>query len=169
MMLHVVNEADIATHANPVGRDRANDIVSLDLAGHGMPGKYEQMWTRADGGKRFFELCCIPFFAYGESLGDVLEIDTATGTHQIHAKCGHRTIRFAFLDDRAAHAEHVALHQSVTSDLGCQVEFRAGNHYAAIDLPPGADASAVIAVLARLANVGALAWEWADPATSEAG
>jgi hypothetical protein len=48
MMLHMVNEADIAAHANPVGRDRANYIVRLDLAGHGMPGKYEQMWTRAD-------------------------------------------------------------------------------------------------------------------------
>jgi hypothetical protein len=57
----------------------------------------------------------------------------------------------------------------MTSDLGCQIEFRVGHHYAAIGLPPRADASAVVAVLARLANVGALAWEWADPATSEAG
>ncbi len=49
------------------------------------------------------------------------------------------------------------------SDLGCQVEFRAGNHYAAIDVPPGTDAAAVIAVLTPLAEAGALTWEWADP------
>jgi Domain of unknown function (DUF4265) len=156
-------DADIATHANPVGRDRANFIVRLDFTEHGMPGKYEQMWTRAGDRAGLFELCCIPFFPYGQSLGDVLEIDTSTGTHKIRAKSGHRTIRVAFIDHQAAHTHHAAVHQSLAADLGCQAEFRAGNHYVAIDLPPTADAAEVIAVLTPLAESGALAWEWADP------
>ncbi len=169
-MLHdalVVNDADIATHTDPVGRARTNYIVRLDLTEHGMPGKYEQMWTRTDD-KRLFEVCCIPFFPYGQSLGDILEIDTATGTHKIHAKSGHRTIRIAFLDDHAAHAEHVGIHVTLVNDLGCQIEFRAGNHYAAIDLPPGADVAAVLAALAPLAESEMLTWEWADPPGAQA-
>lgn len=161
---HVVSESDIATHANPVGRARANYIVRLDLTQYGMPGKYEQMWTRSGSDDGLFELCCIPFFPYGQSLGDVLEIDTGTGAHQIRAKSGHRTIRVAFLHDDAAHLEHVRLHRSLAGGLGCQVEFRAGNHYAAIDLSPGVDAAAVIAALEPLAESGSLVWEWADPA-----
>jgi hypothetical protein len=158
----VLNDADIATHTDPVGRGRTNYIVRLDLTQHEMPGKYEQMWTRTED-KRLFELCCIPFFPYGQSLGDTLEIDPATGAHQLHAKGGHRTVRAAFLDDAAAHAQHAALHHALVSDLGCQVEFRAGHHYAAIDLPPGTDATTVIAILTPLAAAGALTWEWADP------
>ena len=73
----VINDADIATHTDPVRRGRTNYIVRLDLTQHDMPGKYEQMWTRTDD-KRLFELCCIPFFPYGQSLGDTLEIDTAS-------------------------------------------------------------------------------------------
>lgn len=149
MMPHVVNDADIATHANPARRDRAKHIVRLDLADYRVPGKYEQMWTRSGDGDGLFELCCVPFFPDGLSLGDVLEVDTATGAHQIRAKSGHRTIRIVFVDDRAAHAQHVALHMSLVGDLCCQVEFRAGNHYAAVDLPPQADEEAVIAFLLR--------------------
>jgi Domain of unknown function (DUF4265) len=164
----VINDADIATHIDPVGRDRANYIVRLDLTEHGMAGKYEQMWTRTDD-KLVFELCCIPFFPYGQSLGDTLEIDTATGAHRVHAKSGHRTIRAAFLNDQAAHAQHSAMHRALVNDLGCQVEFRAGHHYAAIDLPPGSDASTVMAALTPLAEAGALTWEWADPPAPQTG
>lgn len=161
MIPRVVNDSDIATHATPAGRDRANYIVRLDLSEYGMPGKYEQMWTRtrtSDIGQ-LYELCCIPFFPYGQSLGDVLKIDTGTGAHKVHSKSGHKTIRIAFLDDQAAHTQHDALHHSLTGELGCQVEFRAGNHYAAVDLPPETDATAVVAILSPLARTGALTWE----------
>ena len=164
----VVPNADIATHADPVGRARTNYVVRVNLTEHGMPGKFEQMWTKTDD-KRLFELCCIPFFTYGQSLGDVLEIDTADGTHKVHAKGGHRTIRIAFLDDQAAHAQHVAIHRVLIDDLGCRVEFRAGNHYAAVDLPPGTDPPAVLAILDPLAESGALMWEWADPPDPQTG
>jgi hypothetical protein len=45
------------------------------------------------------ELCCIAFFAYGQSIGDVLEVTVGTSQHRILAKSRHRTIRFAFTDD----------------------------------------------------------------------
>jgi hypothetical protein len=73
-----VTDSKIATHAEPVGRNRTNFIVCLDLTDHGMPGHYEQMWTRTQD-KRLLELCCIPFFTYGQSMGDILEVTPGTG------------------------------------------------------------------------------------------
>lgn len=101
----VTDESKIATHSDPVGRDRTNYIVKLDLTDHGMPGHFEQCWTRTDD-QRLFELCCIPFFTYGQSLGDILEVILGTGQHKVESKSGHSTIRFAFTDDRRAHEQH---------------------------------------------------------------
>jgi hypothetical protein len=153
--------AKIITHADPAWRERTNFIARLDLAQHGEPGRYEQVWTRTDD-QHLFELCCIPFFTYGISLGDTLQIDRKTGTHTIHQKSGHRTIRIVFRSDKAAHQQHNQLHDTLTGTLGCLAEFH-GVHYAAIDLATDHQASAVIDMLAPLHDAGALIWEWADP------
>jgi Domain of unknown function (DUF4265) len=110
-----------------------------------------------------FELCCIPFFTYGQSLGDILDVTPETGQHRVLSKSGHRTIRFAFTDDRQAHEQHQALHGQLTGDLGCCIEFHR-SHYAAVDLAPGIDAGDVVRVLAPHRDAGYLTWEWADPA-----
>lgn len=156
-----VTERQIATHADPARRDDANFIVRLDLTEHGMPGKYEQMWTRTQD-QRAFELCCIPFFTYGHSIGDTLEVTTGTGQHRVLAKSGHRTIRFAFTSHQQAHELHQALHGTLAAQPGCRVEYH-GPHYAAIDLAPDTSASQVIDALAPHAAAGYLTWEWADP------
>ncbi len=82
-----MTERQIVTHAEPARRDEANFIVRLDLTEHGMAGTYEQMWTRTED-QHSFELCCIPFFTYGQSLGDVLEVTAGTGQHRVLAKSG---------------------------------------------------------------------------------
>lgn len=91
----VTDDCRIATHTEPVGRGRANFIVRLDLVQHGMPGYCEQVWTRTED-QRLFELCCIPYFTYGQSRGDMLQVTLGTGQHAAQAKSGHRTIRFNF-------------------------------------------------------------------------
>lgn len=65
--LSVIDQSKIATHDEPAARSRSNYIVRLDLTADGLPGHYEQMWTRTDDRQRH-ELCCIPFFTYGLSL-----------------------------------------------------------------------------------------------------
>lgn len=60
-------------HQHPVWRDRADHIVNVDLD-HGLSGKQEQLWTRLVGADEV-EICCIPFFAYDLSLGDIAVID----------------------------------------------------------------------------------------------
>jgi hypothetical protein len=158
----VTDESKIATHANPVGRDRTNHIVRLDLSEHGMPGRFEQCWTRTED-QRLFELCCIPFFTYGQSLGDLLAVELGTGRHKIHSKSGHRTIRFAFTDDRQAHDLHPQLHGALIQGAGCLVEYRNGGHYGAIDIDQEHKVNDVIDILTPLHDQGGLVWEWADP------
>jgi hypothetical protein len=95
--LSVIGESKIATHEEPAARDRSNYIVRLDLTGDGMPGHYEQMWTRTEE-KLNFELCCIPFFTYGLSLRDSFAITGSDGAYRVVSKGGHRTIRIAVQD-----------------------------------------------------------------------
>lgn len=162
----VTDEPRIATHSDPVWRARTNYIVQLDLTEHGMAGNFEQCWTRTED-QRLFELCCIPFFTYGHSLGDVLEIDLGTGRHRIHRKGGHQTIRIAFTDDYEAHAQHQRLHGALVDDAECLVEVRHGGHYAAIDIDDPLKAALVIDILTPLHDAGHLIWEWADPVTPD--
>ncbi|MGZ4575638.1 MAG: DUF4265 domain-containing protein [Mycobacteriaceae bacterium] len=118
----MVDESKIATHDSPVGRSRSNYMIRVNLDRDGMPDHYEQMWTRTEDSHRH-ELCCIPFFTYGLSLGDVVTMTDAYGGYRVESKSGHRTIRFAIQSDAYAHEGHEGLHGGLT-DLGVLTEFR---------------------------------------------
>ena len=62
----------IATHPAAVWRLRADFLLHVDLKAHGMPGRGEQLWARRVGEHRF-QICCVPFFSYGITLGDVVD------------------------------------------------------------------------------------------------
>jgi hypothetical protein len=83
----VIDESKIATHDEPAARERSNYIVRLDLTADGLPGHYEQMWTRTDDRQRH-ELCCIPFFTYGLSLGDVITLTTRMAHTELSPRVG---------------------------------------------------------------------------------
>jgi hypothetical protein len=157
----VIDEFRIATHDEPVARERTNYIVRLDLAADGMPGHFEQMWTRTEDKQRF-ELCCIPFFTYGLSLGDVITVGEH-GAYRVDSKAGHRTLRFAIQDQEFAHRRHEELHGALAV-TGALMELRGhALGYGAIDIVTQIQADAVIEVLRPLAENATLMWEWADP------
>jgi hypothetical protein len=87
---------DIATHAEPAWRDRANFLIFADLSGTGMPGRLEQLWARQLAGDSF-ELCCIPFFTYGLALGDVVQTtphgERSYVDNRVTATSGRRVLR----------------------------------------------------------------------------
>jgi Domain of unknown function (DUF4265) len=158
----VPDESKIATHESPAARERSNYIVRLDLTADGLPGHYEQIWTRTED-ERHHELCCIPFFTYGLSLGDVLTLTSEEGAYRVVSKSGHRTIRIAVQDESYAHEQHESLHGEL-SQLGVLAEFRGhANGYCAVDIANQAQVDALIAMLSPLAETGVLMWEWADP------
>jgi hypothetical protein len=164
--LLVIDESKVATHDEPAARERTNYIVRLDLTADGMPGHFEQMWTRTEDKQRF-ELCCIPFFTYGLSLGDVITIIGEHGSYRVESKAGHRTIRFAIRDQEFAHRRHEELHGALAA-TGALMELRGhALGYGAIDIATQHQADAVIEVLRPLTENATLMWEWADPVVSE--
>ena len=129
----MIDESKIVTHDEPAARQRSNYIVRLDLTAVGLPGHYEQIWTRT-GESQLHELCCIPFFPYGLSLGDVIALTTADGAYRVESKGGHRTIRIAVQDQTYAHEHHEDLHEALVK-IGVVAEFRGHAHgYCAVDI-----------------------------------
>ena len=120
----------------------------------------------SDQGRRLHELCCIPFFTYGLSLGDVVTLTNREGAYRLSSKSGNRTIRFAIEDATYAHERHEELHRQVV-EVGVLMEFRGhANDYGAVNIANQAQAEAVVALLSPLAVSGVLVWEWADPVVS---
>jgi hypothetical protein len=156
----MVGEGRIATHNDPVMRDRTNYIIKVALDSHGLPGEFEQMWARTDeqGG---YELCCIPFFTYGLSLGDRVAWSDTRRDAKAVSKSGHKTIRFAFQDRTVASDRHAEFHGDLVA-TGCLLEFFSDG-YGALDIADEAQERAVLDVLGRWFEEGALSWEWADP------
>lgn len=159
----MIDESKIATHDEPAARDRSNYIVRLDLSADGLPGHYEQIWTRIDD-RQQHEVCCIPFFTYGLSLFDLITLTNADGAYRVKSKSGHRTIRVALQDQTYAHERHEEFHGGL-AQIGVLTEF--GGHaysYCAVDIVNQNQADAVIGMLSPLVDTGTLIWEWADPA-----
>ena len=64
-------------HLNPVWREKANFIIGAvvpSLKNNPKEKVWEQLWARKIDNDHY-EICCIPMFAYGLALGDVVEID----------------------------------------------------------------------------------------------
>jgi len=160
----VIDEDKIVVHAEPVERDRTNYIVRWDLAFDELPGWFEQLWTRTDDRQRY-ELCCIPFFPYGVSLGDIVEFPDGAAPRVV-AKSGHRTVRLIVEDVAFAHERHHELHGAIAA-TGAAMEFcRFRGHergYGAVDLADDAQVDAVLAVFGAFHERSVISWEWADP------
>ncbi|WP_177228866.1 DUF4265 domain-containing protein [Amycolatopsis sacchari] len=65
-------------HLRPAWSDRANFVIHARLPDEGSPKKFEQLRVRRVAQTRF-EICCIPFFLYDLSLGDVVETSSRYG------------------------------------------------------------------------------------------
>jgi Domain of unknown function (DUF4265) len=84
-----------AAHDQPVWRDRANFLIQARIDAEGSPRRFEQLWARQMENHRF-EICCIPFFLYNVSLGDVVEKDTNTQLVRVVEPSGRFVFRVWF-------------------------------------------------------------------------
>ncbi len=91
----------VITHDFPVWRKKANFILALNLEESDVPKnwKWEQIWAMQVE-NNIFEVCCIPFFAYGVALGDLVTTHTLNGKQYVVNKVverkGHSTFRIWF-------------------------------------------------------------------------
>lgn len=125
---------DAATHERPAWMSRSNFIIRIELSAWNMPGKAEQLWAfRLD--QTSFLICCIPFFAYGISLGHEVVCDDFFTVKQVRRKGGHETVRIAVIpEDRIAELSS-RLQEFVNRHSLAHEWFKPG--YLAIDFPEG--------------------------------
>lgn len=149
----------IVTHPDPVGRSRTNNIqrIAIDVPA---ADRFEQIWTYTED-QHVFELCCIPFFPYGVSLGDRITI-AEDGSFVVVEKSGHQTIRVVIHDVVYAHEHHVEFHDLIVG-AGARAETFGHATYWALDVDDPAHAQRVIEALAPLSEARILDWERADP------
>ena len=147
-------------HEDPARRNEANYIARVDLSPFGFDGEVEQVWLRSLGDGSF-ELCCIPFRAYGMALGDVVTVSEgeATVTSVIRGS-GNRVLRVLLAPDSAAQVSASEVKREI-DDSGLINEW-SGDRHVAIDVPPLVDVSALIGLLVRGEKDSLMFWEWGD-------
>ena len=127
----------IVTHSTPVWGTKSNFLIRVGVNDSGMTGAIEQLWARKIDHSTF-EVCCIPFFAYGLALGDTVAC-SADFTIQRRLFCGgHRTLRIAIADFENQHRIHEGLHEWVFASGLLHEWYSQG--YLAVDLPPSLQA-----------------------------
>jgi hypothetical protein len=103
--------ANVAVHANPVWRSKANFIIRARVTDVSTEGDFEQLWTRRIDEDRF-EVCCIPFFLYGISLGDVVRAGASDGyvMRSVIGRSGNGVARVAIKPDADVSLVHGQIH-----------------------------------------------------------
>jgi hypothetical protein len=146
--------SDIATH------DPAPDsdfVIRVDLAGHGMPGRREQLWAKQVAPTRFV-LRSIPFFAYGIRPGDEVETDEGFSVQRVVHSSGNQVLRVA-VSPAGAGAIQAELH-SLLEHLGLSHEWHREG-YVAIKLPSDAIPHSLLSYIEPRAHDGQLHFELA--------
>jgi hypothetical protein len=130
-----MDETKIATHSDPVWRDRADFIIMARLADFD-EARWEQLWAKRIAECRF-EICCIPFFVYDLALGDEVETETdgdfAWVVQRVVKDAGQYTFRVWFGEvpdlSRDLHHHHGIYHEVLNrlGELGCMSEWSSSN------------------------------------------
>ncbi|MFF4535538.1 DUF4265 domain-containing protein [Streptomyces aureus] len=146
------------SHDDPVHRTASGHLARVDLAPFDLEKSIEQLWlSKAEGG---YEVCCIPFWAYGLALGDVVAVSDNGYISGIVRKSGRRVLRVLFLEPRPSMDSRVPL-RSVLESAGLLSEWN-GDRHVAIDVPDESAMRQVYDVLNPEIQNGTAFWEWAD-------
>jgi hypothetical protein len=138
-----------AVHPEPVWRGRSDFIISAVLP----EGRSEQLWARQIDDRQF-ELCCIPFFLFDLSLGDVVETDAEYAVTRVVERSGRYTFRVWFGESSHPRDEVV----TALTALGTLTEWSSLN-LLAVDATDANHAQIVADFLQERADLGQLLYE----------
>jgi hypothetical protein len=145
---------ETATHKSPVWETKANFLIRADLSQNEMKGHHEQIWAKKINDYQFV-ICCIPFFTYGISLGDIVQTDNDYIIQNKILSAGHRTLRIAVANKAHLDQLHISIHEWAENTNFLYEWYASG--YLAIDLPPNTHLD--ISFLEYLEQKGELSFE----------
>ncbi|CAM5509818.1 hypothetical protein SXANM310S_03746 [Streptomyces xanthochromogenes] len=149
-------------HEQPVGRTSTNYIARADLAPFDLDGQVEQLWFKAlnDGS---YEVACIPFAVYGIALGDVVLLNNDDYVIEVVRNSWHRTLRLLFTPNVPPADVQRATDEIKTEIIAADLRSEwNGARHVAVDVPPDAEPTQLLAVMEAAVNAGHAFWEWAD-------
>jgi hypothetical protein len=130
-----MDETKIATHSDPVWRDRANFILMARMDDFDEV-RWEQLFAKRLT-ENHFEICCIPFFVYDLALGDEVETEVdgefAWVVQRVVKDAGQYTFRVWFGDAPGLSGDlhhHREIYHEVSErlhKLGCLSEWYSPN------------------------------------------
>ncbi|WP_075733111.1 DUF4265 domain-containing protein [Streptomyces acidiscabies] len=135
-------------------------MAMTDLAPFGLGRMLEQLWLRENSGGSGYEVCCVPFYAYGLSLGDVVGKSGADFIDRLIVKSGRRVLRVLFADSQDSMEARSALREAV-AEVGLLSEWN-GDRHVAIDVPGNAMMQRVFDSVREDVAAGNAFWEWGD-------
>ncbi|MEV7860914.1 DUF4265 domain-containing protein [Streptomyces hirsutus] len=135
-------------------------MAMVDLAPFGLGGMLEQLWLRKLPEDSGYEVCCIPFYAYGLALGDIVGKSEADTIDRLIGRSGRRVLRVFFVDPRPSGDSRAALRSAVAS-ANLLSEWN-GEHHVAIDVPDVSAMQPVFESVQDEIQKGAAFWEWSD-------
>lgn len=150
-------QPEFVVHQDPVWRERANFIVHAELPEKDRPKRFEQLWVRQLGDDRF-ELCCIPFFVFNLSLGDVVATSPKDGRKYVVDKVVEPSGRYVF---RVWFGQSFHPREEIASELkalGSLIEWSSRN-LLAVDAADGEHAQLLADFLMEREKAGHLVYE----------
>ena len=97
--MQATDQTSYINHEDPARRPDRAYMAMADLAPFGSPDTCEQLWLKPlDGGE--YEVCCIPFRAYGIALGDRVGLSARDFVDRVVHHSGRRVLRVLFIDPR---------------------------------------------------------------------
>jgi hypothetical protein len=163
------NDRNVVVHLTPVWRAKADFLIQGLLDDwEALTHSWEQVWCKKITAEQF-EVCCIPFFLYGVSLGDIVQTKPTFGVDYswdcVVVPSGHQTYRVWFggsNDD-----DHQIRHKLVDRLLEREVVAEwYGANLLAIDGPPE-QALWITALLTEGHEAGDFIFEVANPAMDD--
>ncbi|MBL7500242.1 DUF4265 domain-containing protein [Frankia sp. CNm7] len=148
------------SHENPSWRGERHHMAMVDLAPFDLGEMLEQLWLREVGEGRRYEICCVPFYAYGLALGDVVGLDESDTVDRLIGRSGRRVLRVLFAESRPVGDSRSALRGAVDS-VGLLSEWN-GERQVAIDVPDVSVMRPVFDAVQEEIRDGTAFWEWSD-------
>lgn len=157
--------ATIQGHRSPTFGVLGDSSVLYWIEGEGQDSLYEELVTRHLAGNRV-QLMCIPFFVYGLSILDVIQLNEDSVVEGVVERSGYSCVRIAL------------------SDHACETTIRSISEFVmqrrilaewsswmllVLAIPDSSTEAKLIEMLADLQYRGELTWEWGSERASEVG
>lgn len=152
-------------HKSPARQSERNITCLVDLEPFGQPAFFEQLVV-VPGEAGVFVVQCIPFVAFGFSLGDEVAVNPEVMVERVVRRKGNRTLRVLLapsVDDAMAETFRTEVERRA-SGLGLLFEWNSWGNVA-IDVPVGTSneqIASVIEFIAGYVDRGLAFWEWSE-------